>query len=345
VTYLSQLRAALRLAVLSLGTLGLQQTAWAQQAPATAVEPEKFLAVGEQPGPGMWMVGNGANVMWIIGTQSPLPKKMSWRAKGLENVVAKSQTILREPSVKITADKIGVFTALTLLPGALEAKNNPDGAVLSDVLPRPLFARWEVLRDKYIDEARNPDNTIDRLRPMTAARMLQERAIEKSGMTTGGAVWSKIEAAAKKHNVKIQDVTFEVNIDNARAALKEFNSTRLADVDCFEKTLNRIETDIDAMRTRANAWAVGDVNALRSLTVSEQRAACEAAFKDAASLKILGTNDIPAQMEAAWIKAAESALATHAVTLAVLPAYSLLAPEGYLAKLKAKGYAVLEPAE
>lgn len=320
------------------------QPAFAQEA-AAAVEPEKFLAVGDQPGPGMWMVGNGTNVLWIVGSQSPLPKKMSWRAKGVESIVAKAGEILREPTARITADKIGFFTAITLVPAALEAKNNPDGATLADVLPRPLFARWEVLRDKYIDEARNPDNTVDRMRPMFAALQLQERAINKSGMTTTSVVWPTIEAAAKKHNVKIVDVTFEASIDNARAALKEFNSTRLADVDCFEKTLDRIETDLDAMRSRANAWAVGDVDALRSLSVSQQRAACEAVFRGASSLKILGVQDVPAQLEAAWMKAAETALANNTVTLAVLPAHLLLAPEGYLAKLKAKGYAVLEPAQ
>jgi uncharacterized protein YbaP (TraB family) len=329
---------------LALLLLTALQTAFAQGA-AAPVEPEKFLAVGDQPGPGMWMVGNGTNVLWIVGSQSPLPKKMSWRAKGVEAVVAKAQEVLREPAMTLRADKVGFFTALTLVPAALEAKNNPDGATLADVLPPPLFARWEVLRDKYIDEARNPDNTVDRMRPMFAALQLQERAIAKSGMTTTGVVWPVIEAAAKKHNVKISEVAFSASIDNARAALKEFNSTRLADVDCFEKTLDRIETDLDAMRVRANAWAVGDVNALRSLSVSQQRAACEAAFRGASSLKILGALDVPAQLEAAWMTAAETALANNTVTLAVLPAHQLLSPEGYLAKLKAKGYAVLEPAE
>lgn len=309
------------------------------------VEPEQILAFGEQPGPGMWMVAKDGNVLWIVGTQSPLPKKVTWRAKGVEAVVAKAKEILSEPSARISANNLGFLRAITLLPAALEAKNNPDGATLSDVVPPALYARWEVLRDKYIDEARNPDNTVDRMRPMFAAAELYSNAIAKSGMSTASVVWPVINAAAKKHGVKISDVVFEANIDNARAALKEFNSTRLADVECFAKTLDRVESDIEAMRTRAKAWTVGDVNALRSLTVAEQRAACEAAIRNASALKTLGAQDLPAQLETAWMKAAEAALANNNVTLAVLPAHLLLAPDGYLSKLKAKGYSVLDPAD
>jgi hypothetical protein len=43
------------------------------------------------------------------------------------------------------------------------------------------------------------------------------------------------------------------------------------------------------------------------------------------------------------MNAAESALAKNAVTLASLSMRTLLEPDGYLAKLKAKGYVVEEP--
>jgi hypothetical protein len=34
---------------------------------------------GAQPGPGLWKVAKGDHVMWVLGTQSPLPKHMQWR--------------------------------------------------------------------------------------------------------------------------------------------------------------------------------------------------------------------------------------------------------------------------
>jgi len=53
--------------------------------------------------------------------------------------------------------------------------------------------------------------------------------------------------------------------------------------------------------------------------------------------------NIRAQLESAWLNAAESALTNNTVTLAVLPIEQMLKTDGYLARLKAKGYAVLEP--
>jgi hypothetical protein len=44
-----------------------------------------------------------------------------------------------------------------------------------------------------------------------------------------------------------------------------------------------------------------------------------------------------------WLAAAQSALENNASSFAVLPIEQLLEPEGWLAKLKAKGYVIKEP--
>ena len=44
----------------------------------TSVAPEileTVLVSGEQPGPGMWKVSKGDHVLWIVGIQTPVPKK------------------------------------------------------------------------------------------------------------------------------------------------------------------------------------------------------------------------------------------------------------------------------
>ena len=306
---------------------------------------EKIVVSGEQPGPGLWKVSKGDHLLWIVGTQTPVPKNMTWRAKGVAALVADAQEILSEPGASVTAKKIGYFTTLTLLPSIMDARKNPGGATLKEVVPADLYRRWELLRQKYVGEynVNDEENDLDRWRPIFVALRLYSRAIDKSGLTSTNPVWPAIVAAAARHRVKITDVKFEPEIIEPRAAIREFSASRLADIDCFEKTVERIETDLAAMRARANAWAVGDVAALRKLPAIDQRAACEAALRAAPFMKMFGANDLLLQIEATWLTAVDAALAKNKVTLAVLPIAQLVAPKGYVAKLRLKGYRVEEP--
>jgi len=322
-------------------------TAFAQSpAPPATPAPqliEKVMVSGEQPGPGMWKVSKGDNVLWIVGTFSPLPQKMTWRAKGIEAVIAKSKEILSQPRASVTAGKLGYFTTLMLLPAAIETKNNPDGATLKDVLPPEIYARWLIARDKYIDGYNTEDNDIERWRPLFAAAELYSSGLKRAGLSSTNVVWPVIRDAAKKYNVKIVDLNYEPTLNDPRGAVRELNKTRLDDVDCLVKTMARIETDIGNMRKGANAWAVGDIDVIRKLPADDQRAACEAIFRNAAFMKKLGQQDAFSQIENMWMAAADKALANNSVTLAVLPMGRLVAADGYIARLKAKGYVVREP--
>ena len=313
--------------------------------PSTPAMLETILVSGEQPGPGMWKVSKGDHVLWIIGTQTPVPQKMSWRAKNLESIVAQSQEILTAPSISVSIKQIGYFTALTMLPSAMQLRKNPDDATLKELVPADLYARWLVLRDKYVDHYKihDEEQNIERWRPMFAALELYRSAIRQSGLTSSSPVWPVIRAAANKHNVKITEVKFEPTISEPRAALKELRATRLADVECFAKTIERIETDLATMRVRANAWATGDINALRNLPAADQRAVCEAAIRGASFVKTLGAQNLPGQIENMWLNAAEAALKKGKVALAVLPMAQVISPDGYVAKLRARGYLVQEP--
>ena len=99
----------------------------------------------------------------------------------------------------------------------------------------------------------------------------------------------------------------------------------------------------NSVAARANAWATGDLEALRQLPDSHRRDACVTAITSAGFAHQLGLDDVPAQLEAAWLAAARKALADDATSFALLPMDELLSPTGYLAKLKAQGYTVEAP--
>ncbi len=56
------------------------------------------LVSGVQPGPGMWQVRNSqGHTLWILGTVSPLPAKLDWRADEVQAVIASAQEVLGSP--------------------------------------------------------------------------------------------------------------------------------------------------------------------------------------------------------------------------------------------------------
>ncbi len=297
---------------------------------------DTVLVTGEQPGPGLWKVTKGEHVLWILGTQLPLPKKMTWRAQEVEKIIAQSQEVLADAAVKVD---IGFFRMLTLLPSLLSAKKNAQGAKLQDVLPVELYTRWLVLKARYIGR----DPGAERLRPMLAARELYENAIRKSGLSNRNDVWRVVEGAAKKSRVPIVTVEVKIPVDDPKQAISDFKSTTgELDVACLATTIKRLETDLDAMRARANAWAIGDLQALKNLPYPDQRAACLAAV---ASNPRLAEQlaDAQRRIDAEWLAAAEAALGKNTSTFAALPNTELFKPDGRLASLRAKGYVVEEP--
>lgn len=295
---------------------------------------------GVQPGPGLWKVIKDRHVLLVLGVISPLPERMQWRSAEVEAAVGGAQQVLQLPEVKLKAD-IGFFGKLFLLPAAYSARKNDNGATLQQVLPAPLFARWEVSKAKYIGD----DNGVERWRPIFASQELYKKAIKANQLSKSGGVQANIDALAKKYGVPETSTDYPVEIEHPRDAIKAFKASGLDDIACFGRTLDAVEQDMPAMTARANAWATGDLDALRKLPDSDRRGTCVSAITDADFARKLGLSDIPARMEANWLAMARASIAKNVQTFAQLPIRELLSPTGYLSRLKAEGYRVEAPDE
>lgn len=313
------------------------------QTPAMPAQIERVMVTGESPGPGLWKVSRGDHVLWIAGTHAPLPKKLTWKSTRIEDVVKSAQEVISAPAVTVSNSQLGWWTTLTLLPTALSVPYNPDNKLLKDVVPPALYARWETQRDKHLLGYNDTSNEVDRWRPWFAAAKLYRSALDKADMTSANPMWGRITDVAKQAKVRITEAKYEPKLQNARAAVKEFANTPLDDLACFEKTLARLETDMDAMRLRANAWARGNVEQIRKLPEADHTLTCNAAFLNSPIVKSVGQVDLRREVELAWMKEAERALAANRVTVAVLPVTQIVAPGGYLAMLKERGYLVEDP--
>ena len=299
---------------------------------------EMMVVSGAQPGPGMWKVSKGENILWIMGMQSPLPKKMDWVSRKVEQTIAQSDEVLFDTSVSVSTDR-GMFGNMMLIPSLYGARKNPNDAELKDVLSPALYQRWLVLKAKYIGS----DGGIEKWRPIFAAQELYEKAIKKSGLSAENIIKPVVEDAAKEYKKKIIRPKLEVKIEKPKAVIKEFSKTSLADIECFSKTMDRLETDLTGMIERGNAWSIGDVEGLKKLSFTDQNQSCISALTNAAISQKNGFADIRQKAMAEWLKAADTALAKNKSTFAVLPMGEMLKPTGLLASLRAKGYQVEEP--
>ncbi|MYM35134.1 TraB/GumN family protein [Duganella sp. FT94W] len=311
--------------------------ALAQEEPAPAAETETVLLVGQRPGPGLWKVSKGDHTLWVFGTYSPLPDKLEWRSQEVEKVLAQSQEYLAPPRAQF---KIGFFKSLTMLPTLIGLEKNPDGATLKDVLPAEVYARWQPLKDKYLGK----NSGVERERPIFVAQKLYEAALKQSGLTRGAAVDKKIDGIVKQHDIKVTETGIKLDTSNASEALSDFKKSQLADTACFTKTLDRLESDLDAMRVRANAWAKGDIDAIQKLSFPDQKAACDDAMLNAEFVKKQpALQNVKERVQTAWVAAAEKALEHNTSSFAMLSMTDILGGNSYLNALKAKGYEVTSP--
>lgn len=299
--------------------------------------PDTIIITGQRPGPGLWKVSKGDNVLWLFGTYGPLPKDLAWRSQQVETILAGSQEILHAPDAIYNP---GFFRGLTLLPFAIGFKNNPDGATLRDRLAPEVYERWLVLKKKYIGD----DDSVERYRPFFAADLLYKKGLERAGLTGGKQVNQAIDALARKHKLTTTRPHLALQVDNPRALLKEYKKTPMDDAACFEATISRLETDIATLRARADAWAKGDIATIRAVGFDDRDAACSKAFMGVSAFReVIETQANEARMRDAWLAAARKALDTNKSTFAVLPIKTLLGAGDAMAKLREQGYTIESP--
>ena len=152
-----------------------------------------------------------------------------------------------------------------------------------------------------------------------------------------------VEEAAEEYKKPIIRPKIEVKIEKPKAIIKEFSKSSLADIDCFSKTMDRLETDLSSMIDRGNNWAIGDVAGLKRLSFTDQNQSCITALTNAAISQKTGFADIRQRSRAVWLTAADAALAKNKITFAILPMSDMLRPDGLLSTLREKGYVIEEP--
>jgi uncharacterized protein YbaP (TraB family) len=307
-------------------------TSAAQERPADAPLPEVTVA-GQHKGPQMWRVSSGDHAVWILGTLAPLPKRMKWDAEDVEKLLAEVQEVIPE-RVGWEAEP-GLFPSLRLYFQWQRIQVLKNEQTLRQVLPRDLYARFSALRARY----GNGPEDMERLQPLEAADRLKEEAIHRSGLTSAADVQETVLKLARKHHVPVHGM--RVEIQNARGLLQQTGDLPIPrQSPCLAQVVANLDSDLGVLKARANAWALGDVQTLRSLPPVQSSESCWLAAAGASR------PDIAQQMHQLWMGALLHALLTNRATLALLDIDSLLGARGsggLLRQLRAAGYSIEGP--
>lgn len=297
------------------------------QAEASGETLDELVVSGERTGPGMWHVYRGAEQVWILGSLSPLPRGITWRANEVERRLSGTSVVLVPKPLEI-----GIVRILWLLITERKVLMLSGGKHLKDVMPPELYARFAQLRARYTSDA----GKWEHFRPIIAAALLQQEAFHRAGLSARIDLGAAVRKLAKKRDIPVEEVKV-AGVGDVMDTLKNMSSS--TENTCVAASLVTIERDLPRLQERAAAWATGNVERIEALPEPAEVDACLAALDAGAA-----AGDLPARIRRAWLEALQSALHSGKTALAVANMDMLLEKDGVLDRLRAAGYQVDAPA-
>jgi hypothetical protein len=321
----------------------------AGQTDATTAAAEEIIVTGRQPGPPMWRVSNGENVLWIFPQLATVPKDMIWESAKAATVIAEAQEVLELPSISANASPVLYMNPVNLFRGMRLAKRlsrDADGRTLEETLPPELYARFLALQARYFP---NEAEEFEELRPLVAGARMIGTIQRKEGLGGDQDIMRAIQQLIRRNRgIERTEIEVEIDLEGSFGDLAQRAEDLTAslnpavELECFESQMRRMEEDIDEMRSRANSWARGYIDAFRGIPLpGGQDDSCLALIVGSSEQDLIVESTL--QLQSLWLENAERVLQTNRTTFAILPITELLRNEGPIAKLKAKGYQVREP--
>lgn len=325
--------------ILTIGLALLTPMSMAEEAREQPLEIlDEVLVTGTQPGPPLWQVRSGSNVLWVLAEVRYVAKDVKWRSTQVESVLAGAQEVLvvhgggdtpeyARPTVELTRKEREALMDQT--------SRLPQGQTLRDILPPDLYAHFETVRATFPSRDKNGDKAMEGSTPGGAQNRLWNRALValKLGLT---AVTDRVVDMAKRRRVKVtvvEPLIWTRFLPNPRIE-------SAMDICPLDGLLQELDGRGARWVARANAWAVGDIERLTQFVRPSplQRSECEGRQEPFAV-----EGSISARHKEAWLAAMERSLASNGSTLAVVDAPLLLSAVGLLADLRSRGYEVVDP--
>jgi uncharacterized protein YbaP (TraB family) len=279
---------------------------------------EAVVVTPRTPGPAWWKVSDGDSVVWILATpDSPLPPGVTWDHSVVER---------RLKGASVLIDQVSMIASLRDLPALLRLRKQlKSKAPLEPSLP-------PALRDRFVADRTRlgmPAKRYAEWTPLAAGMILMGDAREKGR-------WSRpdidVRRLAKKARVPVRAAARYDAMPFLQKALSGL--TPAVQQQCLDSALADIEAG-GRLRPAAQGWAAGDVQQALSAPRAVERCL----------LLLAGGADLWRRSSRDQAESIERALRTPGHAVALVGMRRLLAKDGVLDLLRARGFTVTGPGE
>lgn len=309
---------------------------------------EVVTVTGRLPGPPLWRVSNGDRKLYIFGTFSPVPDGMIWESDRVARVLEDSQEVIFAPDIDADFSLGLMLNPINLFRGRRLGKRltrNPDDATLDEVVPADLYDRYQALRSRYFPRDDGPV----RERPLVAGTELADRIQREEGLVSSKQVTKPLNSLIKRNrHLEQTRVEVVVSLKGSFKSLARRAETLMGSLSpeqelaCFAEQVRRMESELDAMKSRANAWAQGYVDEFRGIPLpGSDEDVCFLLLMDSSEFGTI--EQVRRELNTRWLDAVDRALSTNDSTFAILDIVDLTREDGLLEALKERGYEIWEP--
>jgi hypothetical protein len=284
-----------------------------------------LVVVGPANGPAWWRVSKGDAVVWIMGLPaSSTPRRQVWDKSTLERRLKGAKALLLPPRAKVTVGRHEYVRGTRPPPGVQQTTRDREDATIRETVHPALAARYAAARAR-IWKRYGGDFTLS---PAEAFLKLYLDFHASGRLDLGGNVTTTATTAARQDGVEVfQPASLgDLKLDEAAPSRPGADA-------CFAAMLDSVEVPMARYRAVAEGWARGDLVVATSgpreaLGICENQLFNQGASRRAIEVQVAGV---------------EAALETPGKTVALANLRSLLAEEGIIARLAAKGYHIVYP--
>jgi len=311
----------LKHAALALGLMALLPTAALAQViddpEATVVE--ALVVNARLPGPAWWKVSDADTTIYVLGTLASLPKGLGWDTSVLERRLDGAFALIMPPVGR---------AGLTDIPALLRLRGKLKSDVPLDQAAPELAPRLARVRTQL---GKTPDSYSE-WSPLGAGMMIG-LDYQKTTRLDGGEPDRTVERLARKRKVKSRPAGVYKAMPMVKAVVREHSAEagRL----CLEGMLSEVEAGTAATQAAARAWAEGNVRGAIAGPRNFQR--CMRAMPGMADMQQRSLND--------EVNALAEAMKTPGHAVALFSIRGLVAEDGVLDRLRARGFKVTTPGD
>jgi uncharacterized protein YbaP (TraB family) len=305
-------------------SLFLPRAAAAQDAPPSpAALVEEVEVIARLPGPALWRVSTSTAQLWILGLDGPLPRDFQWDNRRVAAALDGARELVLPP---VATGGLGDAVTFLVDPGHLV--HLPPGETVRGGLPPEQARRLDAAARAI---GRNPAH-YDHWRPVLAAAALVGDG-QRYYRLNGGGPLPAVAALAKSKGVRLRQLAAYKAHDLLRSLGDTPPEVAAACLALATATVERLPADA---QRRAEAWATGDLKALKAIDAGSDSSACLDAAPPVAAFRDRAAED--------WAKALAEALASPGKTVVAAGLDTLIRKGGLLDQLKAQGLEVIGPA-